>query len=211
MRKLGMLLLASATLLGASAGYAAQGDNARIIDEGMNRSQVMVNASQLMDGIGGRLTNSHSLDRAEDWAIAKLRSYGLSNVHREPFSFGRGWNYSQAYARMVSPRPIDMITIPVAWTPGTNGAIRAPIVVAPIDNPQHFAAYRGKLAGKIVLVTLPGTSDEPKEGAFKRLTDKDIGEDDAKRLQKDVDDAMAKVRTAIETDAKAKEADIMKV
>ena len=182
MRKLGMLLLASATLLGASAGYAAPGDNARIIDEGMNRSQVMVNASQLMDGIGGRLTNSHSLDRAEDWAIAKLRSYGLSNVHREPFSFGRGWNYSQAYARMVSPRPIDMITIPVAWTPGTNGAIRAPIVVAPIDNPQHFAAYRGKLAGKIVLVTLPGTSDEPKEGAFKRLTDKDIGEDDSYNL-----------------------------
>jgi hypothetical protein len=182
MRKLGMALLASAAMLGASAGSAAPGDNARIIDEGMNRSQVMLNASQLMDGIGGRLTNSHSLDRAEDWALAKFRAYGLSNVHREPFDFGRGWNFTQAYARMISPRPIDMVTIPVAWTPGTNGAIRAPIVVAPIEKPEHFAAYRGQLAGKIVLVTLPGTSDEPKEGAFKRLTDKDIGEDDVYNL-----------------------------
>ena len=182
MRKLGTILLASAAALGATAGSAAPGDTARIIDEGMNRSQVMRNASELMDGIGGRLTNSHSLDRAEDWAIAKFRGYGLSNVHREPFSFGRGWNYGQAYARMISPRPIDMVTIPVAWTPGTNGAIRAPIVVAPIDKPEHFAAYRGQLNGKIVLVSLPGTSDEPKEGAFKRLTDKEIGEDDTYNL-----------------------------
>ena len=81
MRKLGLTLLASAALIGATAGQAAPGDTARIIDEGMNRSQVMVNASQLMDGIGGRLTNSSSLDRAEDWALAKFRAYGLSNVH----------------------------------------------------------------------------------------------------------------------------------
>jgi hypothetical protein len=145
----------------------------------MNRSQVMLTASELMDRIGPRLTNSANLDRAEDWALAKFRSYGLSNVHREPFDFGRGWNVSNSSARMIEPRAVTMTVIPVAWTPGTNGAIRAPIVVAPMEKEEHFAAYRGKLAGRIVLITLPGTSDEPKEPAFQRLTDKDIGAEDA--------------------------------
>ena len=177
MRGLGWLLLVSTAVM-ASAGSAATTDTARIIDEGMNRSQVMLTASELMDGIGPRLTNSANLTRAEDWALAKFRSYGLSNVRREPFDFGRGWNLTTSSARMIEPRLVNMTVIPVAWTPGTDRPIRAPIVVAPIDKVEHFAAYRGKLAGKIVLVTLPGTSDEPKEAAFKRLTDKEISDED---------------------------------
>lgn len=174
--------IAVAFAVSTSTAAIAQSDTSRIIDEGMNRSQVMTNASELMDGIGSRLTGSTNLQRAEDWAIAKLRSYGLSNVRREAFAFGRGWNLTASSARMVSPRPIEMTAIPVAWTPGTNGTLRAPIVVAPISKPEHFAEWRGKLAGKIVLLTLPGTSDEPKEGAFKRLDDKDIAEDDSYNL-----------------------------
>ncbi len=80
---------------------------------------------------------------------------------------------------MIAPRAIEMTAIPVAWTPGTNGAIRAPIVVAPISEVSHFAAYRGKLAGKIVLLSLPGATREPKEPAFRRLTDKEIGDEDS--------------------------------
>ncbi|HZM64478.1 MAG TPA: ribosome recycling factor [Candidatus Saccharimonadales bacterium] len=41
--------------------------------------------------------------------------------------------------------------------------------------------------------------------------DKQIGEDDAKRLEKQVDDAMAKVKTDAETASKAKETEIMTV
>ena len=173
------ILLATAVLATSAAPAAgAPSDIARIVDEGMNRSEAMLNASELMDRIGPRLTNSHNLDRAEDWALAKFRAYGLSNVHREPFSFGRGWNFTSSSARMIEPRLKEMTEIPVAWTPGTNGIIRAPIIVAPISKVEHFAAWRGKLAGKIVLVSLPGTSDEPKEGAFKRLTDSEIAERD---------------------------------
>ncbi|HET9810598.1 MAG TPA: M20/M25/M40 family metallo-hydrolase [Sphingomicrobium sp.] len=174
-----LLLTMTAALAIAPAAAQSTSDTARIIDEGLNRSEVMVNASELMDGIGGRLTNSANLDRAEEWALAKFREYGLSNVHREPFDFGRGWNMTQSSARMIEPRLIQMTVIPVAWTPGTDGVIRAPIVVAPISEKAHFDAYRGKLNGKIVLVSLPGTSDEPGEGAFKRLTDKDIADDDS--------------------------------
>ena len=176
------LLAGAAAALVFAAPAAGQSENSRIIDEGMNHSQLMLTASELMDRIGPRLTNSHNLRKAEDWALAKFRSYGLSNVHREPFVFGRGWNFTTSSARMIEPRPIDMVEIPVAWTPGTNGPLRAPIVVAPMSKVEHFAAWRGKLAGKIVLVSLPGTSDEPKDPVFKRLSDKDIADDDNYQL-----------------------------
>ncbi len=74
------ILLGSVVLAAASSASAQSGDTARIIDEGLNRSQVMLTAHELMDGIGHRLTNSHNLDRAEQWALAKFRSYGLANA-----------------------------------------------------------------------------------------------------------------------------------
>ena len=189
--KLKVILLASAAAaLSFAAPAVAQSENSRIIDEGMNHSQLMMNASELMDGIGPRLTNSHNIRKAEDWALAKFRSFGLANVHREPFAFGRGWNFTTSSARMIEPRPIDMVEIPVAWTPGTHGPIRAPIVVAPMSKVEHFAAWRGKLAGKIVLVTLPGTSDEPKDPVFKRLSDKEIADEDNYQLPQYDPDAL---------------------
>ena len=118
----------AAAMLGSSAAAFAQSDVSRIVDEGMNRSQVMTTAHELMDGIGGRLTNSTAMRQAESWAANKMQSYGLSNVRREGFEFGRGWDLINNEARMISPRPIKLTAIPVAWTPGTNGVLRAPIV-----------------------------------------------------------------------------------
>jgi len=185
-----ILLASAAAALSIAAPAIGQSENSRIIDEGMNHSQLMLNASELMDRIGPRLTNSHNIRKAEDWALAKFRSFGLANVHREPFAFGRGWNFTTSSARMIEPRPIDMVEIPVAWTPGTNGPIRAPIVVAPMSKVEHFAAWHGKLAGKIVLVTLPGTSDEPQGPVFKRLSDKEIGDQDNYQLPQYDPDAL---------------------
>ncbi len=56
---------------------------------------------------------------------------------------------------MLTPRPIVLTAIPIAWTPSTNGTISAPVFVAPMSKERDFAKWRGKLKGKIVLVTLP--------------------------------------------------------
>ena len=166
---------AAALLLAAPASGQDSGANARIIDEGMNRSQVMLTAHELMDRIGPRLTNSPAMRRAEDWAMRKFAAYGLTNIHREGFDFGRGWESVDSSVRMVSPRPITLTAIPIAWTPPTEGTLRAPIVVAPMSGSEHFAEYRGKLAGKIVLVTLPGEGEESTEAPFQRLDSAAIG------------------------------------
>ena len=172
------ILLASGALLGTAAS-AATSDTARIIDEGMNRSQVMRTAHELMDDIGPRLTISTNMSRAQDWAVAKFTSSGLSNVHREPFVFGRGWDIVDSTVHLASPRSIELTAIPIAWTPPTKGTVSAPVVVAPMDRPEHFAAYRGKLAGKIVLVTLPGDGSEPTDPPFHRLTAEEIAKENA--------------------------------
>ena len=175
--KFNALLLATAAFV-ATPALAAANDTARIIDEGMNRSQVMITAHELMDDIGPRLTISSNMQRAQKWALDKFGSYGLANVHREPFVFGRGWDIVDSDVRLVSPRPIKLSAIPIAWTPPTNGTVTTQLVVAPMSRPEHFAAYHGKLAGKIVLVTLPGDGSETTDPPFHRLTAEEIAKED---------------------------------
>jgi len=172
MRKLS--LAAVALLLSASPIAAQTADPARIIDEGTNHSQVMQTAEYLSDVIGPRMTNSPSMRVAEQWTQDQFRKWGLVDVHKEGFDFGRGWWIEKSSVRMVSPRPIQLTAIPIAWTPATRGVLSAPIVVAPMSKPEHFAAWHGKLAGKIVLVSRPGNGGEPDEAPFQRLSDADL-------------------------------------
>lgn len=145
-----------------------------IIDQGFNHSEVMQNAAWLTDRIGGRMTNSPQMREAEAWAQQRFRDYGLSNVRADPFEFGRGWSIVRSSARMTAPRPLDLRAIPIAWTPGTNGVVSAPVVVAPMSTAGDFGRWRGKLSGKIVLITTPNNGSEPTEPAFRRLTDEDL-------------------------------------
>jgi hypothetical protein len=164
-----------AAMLLAAAPAAAQPEMVnRIIDEGLNHSEVMVNAEYLADHIGGRMTNSPGMRAAEKWTQAKFRGWGLANVRADPFPFGRGWSIVSSSVRMTSPRPLMLTAIPVAWTPATNGPISAPIVVAPMKRERDFDKWRGRLSGKIVLVSMPGDGDEPEKPAFRRLGDEDL-------------------------------------
>lgn len=170
-------LLASAMPVAVAA--APDGDSAaiaRIIDEGMNRSEAMTTASALMDRIGPRLTNSENHRKAESWAMDLFKQRGLANVHVEPFDFGVGWNLDSYSVAMVTPRALPLTAIPVAWSPGTSGTVQAPVVIAPMSREEHFAEWKGKLAGKIVLVSLPGQTSESKGPVFQRYTDAEIAE-----------------------------------
>ena len=146
----------------------------RIIDEGMNHSQVMQTAQHLTDVIGPRMTNSPAMRTAEGWTAEQFAKWGLKNVHKEGFPFGRGWSIERASVRMVSPRPLQLTAIPIAWTPATNGAVTAPVIVVPMKRERDFDKWRGALRGKIVMVSLPGTGDEPGTAPFRRLSGEDI-------------------------------------
>ena len=145
-----------------------------IIDQGLNHSEVMQTAAYLTDRIGGRMTNSPQMREAEAWTQQRFRDWGLSNVRAEGFEFGRGWSIVRSSARMTAPRVLDLRVIPIAWTPSTDGVIRGEVVVAPITSAGQFEPWRGKLQGKIVMLSRPDTGSEPTEPAFRRWTDAEL-------------------------------------
>jgi hypothetical protein len=123
----------------------------RIRDEGFHRSQVMETVTHLTEVIGPRLTGSPQMKEANDWTRKKLAEWGLTDAHLEPWSFGRGWSYSRVAVHMVKPHQEVLFALPKGWTPGTHGAVRAPVVRVDIESEKDVETYRGKLAGKIVL------------------------------------------------------------
>lgn len=163
----------------------------RIVDAGMNHGEVMDTAAYLSDRIGGRMTNSPQMRAAEAWTQSKFRAWGLANVHPEGFEFGRGWSIDNVSVRMTTPRVLPLRAIPIAWTPATPGAVSAPIIVAPMKRERDFAKWKGRLAGKIVLVTLPDDGSEPDKSVFKRYTDEDLHKLDTYDQPANVDDATA--------------------
>lgn len=145
--------------------------------EGFHDSKIMEIASGLMDQIGPRLTGSPNVKKANEWTRDKLTEFGLVNSHLEPWGpFGRGWSNEYINVRMVSPDVATLIAYPKAWTPGTDGPVKGEVVRVNIRTPQDLAKYRGKLAGKIVLV-----GDDPDfklstEPLSERVTDKQLAD-----------------------------------
>jgi carboxypeptidase Q len=175
MRHLLLAATAAAVLAAPLAAQQASSSVNRIIDEGMNHSQVMPIAQHLTDVIGPRLTNSPQMRQAEAWTQEKFREWGLRSVHKEGFPFGRGWWIERSSVRMVTPRAVQLTAIPVAWTPATNGTLTAPVIVAPMSKEADFAKWRGQLSGKVVMVTRPDAGDEPDTAPFRRYSAEDLG------------------------------------
>ncbi|MBA3657164.1 MAG: hypothetical protein H0W69_07420 [Gemmatimonadaceae bacterium] len=66
--------------------------NAKIRDEGFNRSRVLETAATLSDGFGPRLAGSEGWRRAAKWAQDRLTSFGAKNIILEPWGKrGKGW------------------------------------------------------------------------------------------------------------------------
>ena len=172
---LGVLLATVATAQVAPPGIVAERAAMNSIAEvGFNHSEIPETAEYLADQIGGRMTNSPAMRRAERWTRERFSAWGLKNAHTEGFDFGRGWWIESAHIRMVTPRALELKGIPVAWTPPTHGVLSAAIVVAPLSSTKDFADWKGKLAGKIVLASWPAPQHDDGDAVFQRYSDAEI-------------------------------------
>ncbi len=125
---------------------------ARIIDEGLNHSQIMTNLGYLCDVIGPRLTGSPALKRANEYTCAKLASWGLTNAHLETWGpFGRGWTLKEFSAEIIAPQTIPLIACPNAWSPGLAQPLAADVVYFDARTNADLEKFRGRLKGAIVL------------------------------------------------------------
>ncbi|MDM4766182.1 M20/M25/M40 family metallo-hydrolase [Pelomonas sp. SE-A7] len=177
LNKLSLALAAS--LLIPALAWAAKPEpevvNA-IRDQGFNHSQVMQTLYQLTDKIGPRLTNSPKMREATRWTQDQLMAWGLSNVHQEAFEFGRGWSYDHANVDLLSPRKTSLQTIPLAWTPGTNGTVEAEVVYLDAVTEAELQKFKGKLKGKVVMLNEPTESEEPRREISKRYSSAELAE-----------------------------------
>jgi hypothetical protein len=157
--RIGVLVLAVA---GATLCQAARAQEpvdraaiARIKDEGANRSQVIELFNHLTNVVGPRLTGSPAYREAADWSAERLRTWGMANVHLEPFEFGRGWTLEKLTLEMTAPRYFPLVGYPEAWTPSTAGElVGRPVYLGDLTADQ-VRARAPELKGAIVLPMKP--------------------------------------------------------
>lgn len=147
----------------------------RIREEGLRHSHVMEFASALMDGIGPRLTGSPNLARANAWTRDQLTAMGCSDAHLEDWGeFGMGWQQLNTWVRMTSPDTAVFIAQAAPWSPATDGAVTAPVIWMDVKDEKDFDKYKGKVAGKIVLLGDMRDVKPVDEPLFTRLDEGDL-------------------------------------
>src|SRR4051812_43263213 len=142
-------LLLTATLSGQIA--VDRQTVARIRAEGLEHSQVEPVFNELTIAIGPRLTASPAHKRAVEYARERLTAYGLSNVHVEPWKFGRGWTLEKLTVEMLEPRYLPLIGYADGWSASTNGDLVASPVFVGGKTAEEVDAMRGQLKGAIVM------------------------------------------------------------
>ena len=96
-----LLALAGAAPLAAQSRVDSSGAGV-LIEQALNRSEVMQNLQHLSDVIGPRLSGSPAMRRANEWTAERFRAYGL-NATLEPYAFGVPWERESASVRLTAP------------------------------------------------------------------------------------------------------------
>lgn len=161
----------------------------RIKTEAFDHSQVMEHLRQLTDVHGPRLTASPEFDDAAKWAMERLTSFGVANVHAERWPFGRSWSLQQASVEQIEPRYAPLTAVPLAWSSSTNGPVTAEAILTPLatsfvsgpkklraDLDAYMKTWAGKLRGKVVLLSKPKSPSSLEQAPFHRLADKELAE-----------------------------------
>ena len=180
MKKLFVFVCVAVFLFGGNAAQAQVSESpewaSRIKAEGLNRSQVEEIAQFLTDYAGSRLTASRQKRRADSLVVAKLQEFGFSNP-RAAFAmdFPRGgWDVVKTYAAMVTPYYCAFSVNPRAWSGSTDGLVKGECMLFDVNTKEDLEKYRGKVAGKILLIPSTRTYDINFEPLASRYTEEEL-------------------------------------
>src|SRR5262245_56010205 len=98
----------------------------RMKPEAFQNGKVMAHLFYLTDVGGPRLTASPGQRAAADWAIARLKGWGIDGARSEPWGrFGRSWQLKRFAAHQLTPTYAPLHGVPLAWSGGTRGSVTA--------------------------------------------------------------------------------------
>ncbi len=148
------LLLSSVAIVNAQKEERIDNDMMqKIRKEGLDNSKVMDIAFHLTDASGPRLTASPGYIRASNYAKKQFADWGLQNSMLDAWGdFGKGWELEKSYLAMTAPYYRPIVAFPKAWTASTNGLKSADLLMVTLKDSADLENYKGKLAGKILLV-----------------------------------------------------------
>lgn len=148
----------------------------RLLDEGKNRNQVLAHLRHLTQEIGPRLTGSRRVTTANEWCRDQYTAWGLTNAHLEEWGtmatqFNRGPSSGKlmlkverrrrdadnenAKTEYETLREFELSTM--AWTRGTDGPVRGPVIREPATE-EEYEAVKDKLKGAWVLLRPPSSA-----------------------------------------------------
>ena len=150
---LGFVVTVSAAPQTPSVEKIDEAMNAKIKSEGMERSKVMWIEHFLTDVYGPRPIGSPNHVAAANWAMKTMTSWGMKNVHLEPFTWrGIGWMPGRATGFITSPVKANVKFETIPWAPSTKGTVAGQVLylvppVAPTE--AEMAAYLADMAPKV--------------------------------------------------------------
>ncbi|HEY8616255.1 M20/M25/M40 family metallo-hydrolase [Phenylobacterium sp.] len=133
---------------------------AQVRDRALTDGTAWAVAESLTTEVGPRMTGSPAMERGRDWAVAKFRELGFTNVRVERFTTP-AWFRGPESAEVVGPAPHKLHILGLGNSASTpKGGLTAEIALFRsyqelLDQPE------GSLKGKIAVVTqrMPRTQD----------------------------------------------------
>ena len=150
----------------------------KVKNEGFAKSKIEEMAQLMTDNMGPRLAASQLKLRAEQMVIGYLKAMGLSNPRAEyAFDFAKGgWDNEMNYVAMTAPYYTSFAGNPKAWSGSTNGLVKGECVLIDAQSVADLEKYKGKLAGKIVLMPATQTYQMNFNPLATRFTEEELAE-----------------------------------
>jgi carboxypeptidase Q len=132
--------------------------------EAMENSHLEQLGHSLLDSIGPRLTGAPGIDRAQEWAVNMLESWGIE-AENEQYGTWRGWERGITHIDLLEPRVRTLEGMMLAWSPGTPGPVTGRVVVVPEwSNEAELEAWiRTEVSGAFVAVDFPQPTCRPNQ------------------------------------------------
>jgi carboxypeptidase Q len=133
-----------------------------IVKEANENSQLEPLAHELMDVIGPRLVGTPQMKKANDWAVATYKKWGIEAENQE-WGKWRGWERGITHVDLIEPRVVSLGGMQLAWSPGTSkkGVTAETIIIPDLKDSIAFQKWLPAVKGKIVLVSMQQPTGRP--------------------------------------------------
>ncbi|MFT5238761.1 MAG: carboxypeptidase Q [Flavobacteriaceae bacterium] len=133
-----------------------------IIKEATENSQLELLGYELMDKIGPRLVGTPQMKMANDWAVNKYSSWGIS-AKNEKWGEWRGWERGITHIDMVHPRLQSLDGTQLAWNPSTSSeGVTAELITLPmVKDSLAFDTWLPNVKGKLVMISMKQPTGRP--------------------------------------------------